>query len=36
MIFRSDRKDGGMNSAVCRKKIMSAFIELTPRMKIVQ
>ena len=36
MMFRSDRKDGGMNSAVWRKKIMSAFIERKPRMKTVQ
>ena len=36
MIFRIDRQDGGMNSAVWRKKIMSAFIERSPRMKVVQ
>ena len=36
MIFRNGKKDGGMNSAVWRKKIMSASIERKPRMKIVQ
>ena len=36
MIFRSGKKDGGMNSVVWRKKIMSASIERKPRMKIVQ
>ena len=36
MIFRIGRKDGGMNSAVWQKKIISAFIERIPRMKVVQ
>ena len=36
MIFKSDRKDGGMNSVNWRKKIMSAFTERKPSMKIVQ
>ena len=36
MIFKSDRKDGGINSAVWRKSVMCAFIERSRHMKIVQ